>query len=81
MGAPVQTVVQMTEEKTKLVADKSPKAKICEGPNCPLCTRQGLATYLLGLIVGLYAPWPYNLLGVPIMLLSFVAAGWRPKLN
>lgn len=69
----------MTDAKPKIV--KTPKARLCSGPGCPLCTPFGLATYLVGFLVVFYAPWPYQLLGWTTILLSIAQARWRIKLG
>jgi hypothetical protein len=60
---------------------KTPKARICEGPGCPLCSPFGLATYLIGFMVVFYTTWPYQLLGWATIALSLVQARWRIRWN
>jgi hypothetical protein len=58
---------------------KSRKARLCDGPGCPMCSPFGLATYFIGLMAVLYLPWPYSLLGWATVALSFLQARWRIK--
>jgi len=46
----------------------------CEGPICPLCTPFGLATFLIGFMVILYTPWPYQLLGWLTLGLGYMSS-------
>jgi hypothetical protein len=67
----------MTKETTEAIIVKPPKAMVCEGPGCPLCTPFGLATYLVGFMVVFYAKWPYQLIGWALLALSLIQARWR----
>ncbi|MFH0861963.1 MAG: hypothetical protein V1875_02930 [Candidatus Altiarchaeota archaeon] len=48
--------------------------KTCKDGCCPLQTPGGMALYLIGLSVGILAPWPYSLIGLVILIALFCKA-------
>ncbi len=50
------------------------KAFLCEGSSCPLQTKKGLALYLVGLVIGVFAPFPFQIVGLVILVSLFMGA-------
>jgi hypothetical protein len=54
--------------------EKTTNTKTCDSRCCPLQTSKGFAIFLLGLTVGVFAPWPYQIIGIVILVALFAQA-------
>jgi hypothetical protein len=48
--------------------------KVCNGQCCPLHTPTGFTLYLLGLVIGIFATWPYKIIGLGILIALLIQA-------